>query len=168
MITSYYARIAIFATAQLQCNNLFKFRKQSEFQGGQVTEGKASFALCFLLSNKGDKMKVSKPKSRFLNVPEWKDVLKKATTADDKVLVITSEAREADANSEMLEVPVHNRLTGDKMLYDYKSKFADLFEAHNDDTADWIGVKLVPVVPEKQSNFFVKFEIADVKTENVE
>jgi cytochrome c oxidase assembly protein Cox11 len=101
-------------------------------------------------------------------VPEWKDVLKKAKTADDKLLVICGEAVEASANSEMLEVPVTNRLTGDKTLYDYKSKFADLFEAHNDDTADWVGIKLVPIVPEKASNFFVKFEIADVKTENVE
>jgi hypothetical protein len=112
-------------------------------------------------------MKVSKPKSRFLNVPEWKDVLKKAKTADDKLLVINGEATEAQANNEMLEVPVTNPLTGDKVLYDYKSKFADLYEAHNEETNDWIGIKLVPVVPEKQSNFFVKFEIADVKTENV-
>lgn len=102
--------------------------------------------------------KIAPPKSKFLQVADWKKALIRAKTEAEKVWIILDEAHESNTNPEMIACQVHNDILGDKEIYDYKNKFQNFFEAYGDDTNAWIGKMLVPVVPEKESLFFVRFE----------
>jgi hypothetical protein len=107
------------------------------------------------------------PRSKFLNVADWKYVLKEAKTEKERLCVILEPAYEAKTNPEMVRCIVHNPIVGDKEIYDYKNKFYAFFEVYTNNTDEWVGKMLKPVVPEKESLFFVRFDTVAALEENI-
>lgn len=110
---------------------------------------------------------IEMPNSRFLQISDWKKVKKLAKTPKENVAVIREPPIEAKGNSEMLEVEVYNEIIGDKTIYDFKNKFSDFFEQFGNNTDAWIGKMLVPIIPDKASNFFVRYEVQTALEENI-
>jgi hypothetical protein len=110
--------------------------------------------------------KVNMPDSRFLNPEEWKKVLKNAKTPIEKELVFLTAPIEAK-NPEMLQATVYNKLIGEKELCEYKSKFREFFDAYTQNTDGWVGMKIEPVMPSKETNYFTRFIIPEIEPEEV-
>ena len=101
---------------------------------------------------------VSLPTSKYLQVADLKTMKE-----EERICVIIKAPTESNTNTEMLQMTVHNERLGDKEIYDFKNKFRDFFDAHGNNTDNWIGIKLLPILPEKNSFFFASYEIPDVK-----
>lgn len=97
--------------------------------------------------------KVELPTSKYLQIADMKKLQEK-----ERVCKIVEAPTESSTNKEMLRCIVFNDIIGEKEIYDFKNKFRDFFEAFGDNTDVWVDKLLVPILPEKESLFFVRFE----------
>jgi len=117
---------------------------------------------------------VTPPESRFLNAEEFKKVffengkLKEGFTEKDTFFVIKEAFVEPLENNQRLQGCVFNKTLGEKQLYEFKSKLSDLFEAFGNNTDNWIGKVIKPILQGgKDSMFFKKFEVIHSTTEDI-
>jgi len=110
---------------------------------------------------------VKQPTSRYLNVAEWKEILKKAKTEQQKICIIVTAPIEPEGREEMLTFSVANEVLGEKIIYDFKNKFRAFFDSYTEQTDCWIGKYLKPVPPDNNSLFFVGYEPVDFTEEKI-
>jgi len=103
----------------------------------------------------------SEPKSRYFNAKDCKD-LKPA----ENVWVVVDAFVEGNFDKERLTGKVNNEKLGDKLLYEFKGKLQEFFDAFGTNTDNWVGAKFRPV-PQKKGDYFQTFEVIHATEEKV-
>lgn len=111
---------------------------------------------------------ITKPESKYLNLSEYRQAMKKANKESDFLFTILEPATEKGNNGQYLEIKANNELMGDKILYDFKNKFNSLINAHGTNTDDWVGTMIKPILPDNSETiFFVTFESIASTSEDI-
>ena len=120
--------------------------------------------------------KVTPPESRYLGVDEFRSAffkkgtneLKEGIKEEDTFFTIKEAFTEPKTSAERLQGIVFNKTLGEKILYEFKGKLRDLFDSFTDNTDEWVGKIIKPILPaEINGSFFKGFEVIHSTTEDL-
>ena len=102
------------------------------------------------------------PTSKYLRVADVQKLKE-----EERLCVILDAPTESETNEEMVSCTVVNEKLGEKLIYDFKNKFSDFFEAYGCNTDSWVDKKLMPILPRGNSIYFYSFAIPEIKEEKI-
>lgn len=88
------------------------------------------------------------PTSKYLSVQDVK--------IGDILTISKEPVAKQDGN--YLEIGVFCERIGDKLLYDYTNKFKKFFDAYGEDSINWLGARIEPILPTNGSVFFAGYK----------